>query len=659
MSKKNKKKPDLKKILEKEIKKISKNLEKKPWNKKIPNKLNKNPQQPMIVLLLISLVFSAWYTIFWDNLVANYNKVPAKEVALSELQKFYKDDKIKEITIDERKISAVLKSDVSDEKIDTNSNNKIYSYKLANENIADLWFNNQKIDTKVEVVDTSAKWFWKDLLLSIIPIIIIFVILSIIMKSSMKWLEWRMNFWNNKAKKFDRENWLKTKFDDVAWCDESKTELVEVVDFLKNPKKYEKMGAKIPKWTLLVWSPWTWKTLLAKAVAGEAGVPFFSISWSEFVEMFVWVWASRVRDLFKDAKDCGTAIIFIDEIDAIWKQRWQGLWWWHDEREQTLNQILTEMDWFETWQNVIVLAATNRPEILDKALLRPWRFDRQIVIDKPDLKARIEILKVHAKSKKLAKNTDLEEVAKKTPWFTWAELSNILNEAAILAARFKKKEIEQPELLEAVEKVMMWPEKKSSVLTDKEKKITSYHEIWHALTAFFMPWTDKVHKISIIPRWMSLWSTWYLPNEENKLYTETKFAGELTSLYGWHLAEKIKFWEVSTGASNDIERATKIARSMVTQYWMSSLWAIQWEARDWWAYTWSEAWITKNHSNEFAKKIDEEVVKILKYHYDNAEKLLRDNMEIFEELSEKLYETETITSKEFYDYLEGKWLKIA
>jgi cell division protease FtsH len=631
-------------------------------NKKIPNKLNKNPKQPIVYLLLVSLVISAWYTIFWDNLLSNYNKVPAKEVSLSEMQTKYNAWELKEVKINNTKISAKLNWwEVSDEKIDANSKEweKIFSFKLVNENVNDLWFNNPDIETEVKVEDTEWAWFWKELTLSIIPIIIIFIIISLIMKNSMKWLWGRMWFWDNKAKKFDKKSWLKTKFEDVAWCDESKVELVEVVDFLKHPKKYVSMWAKIPKWILLVWSPWTWKTLLAKAVAWEAWVPFFSISWSEFVEMFVWVWASRVRDLFKDAKECKTAIIFIDEIDAIWKQRWWWMWWWHDEREQTLNQILTEMDWFETWHNVIVLAATNRPEILDKALLRPWRFDRQVVIDKPDLKARLEILNVHKKWKKLAKNTDLNEVARKTPWFTWAELANILNEAAILAARFKKKFIEQPELLEAVEKVMMWPEKKSSVLTDSEKLITSYHEIGHALTSFFMPWTDPVHKISIIPRWMSLWSTWYLPENETKLYTETKFAGELTSLYWWHLAEKIQFWEVSTWASNDIERATKMARSMVTQYWMSSLWAIQWEARDWWAYTWWDSWITKNHSNEFAKKIDEEVVKILDFHYKNAEKILLANKVIFEELSLKLNKQETITSKEFYDYLKEKWFKRA
>ena len=695
MNKKNKKKLDLKQILEKKIKDFSKknnliNLDKNQnWKNKKPdnksdhksnerlnkklyrksnrknletwNKNSKNPKKPIIFLLLISLIVSAWYTIFWNSILSeyeNYKKNPSIEIPLNEMQKKYENWDLKKIIINNNKISAYLKAwEVSDDKIETiNTDQKIYSYKLKNENISDLWFNNTKIKTEVTVEDTESEWFWKDLILSILPIIIIFIIISAMMRWSMKEM-WKFWFWANKAKKFDKDDNLKTKFDDVAWCKESKEELIEVVDFLKNPKKYEKMWAKIPKWILLVWSPWTWKTLLAKAVAWEAWVPFFSISWSEFVEMFVWVWAARVRDLFKDAKELWTAIIFIDEIDAIWKQRWQWLWWWHDEREQTLNQILTEMDGFETWNNVIVLAATNRPEILDKALLRPWRFDRQVVIDKPDLRARIEILNVHKKWKKLSKNINLEEVAKKTPWFTWAELANILNEAAILAARFKKKFIEQPELLEAVEKVMMWPQKKSSVLTDKEKEITSYHEIWHALTSYFMPWTDKVHKISIIPRWMSLWSTWYLPDEESKLYTETKFAGELTSLYWWHLAEKIKFWEVSTWASNDIERATKIARSMVTQYWMSSLWAIQWEARDGWAYTWWESWTTKNHSNEFAKKIDEEVVKILKFHYDNAEKILLNHKEIFEELSQKLNEQETITAKEFYDYLEKNNLK--
>lgn len=614
-------------------------MNKEKNNNKIPFRQNKNPKNSLILLLIATLIITAFYTIFWNEIAQEY-KDPAKEVAISELKKRYSDWEIETIKINTTKITAK-----------TWDWERIFSYKLPNETIADLWFDKEWISTEIKVADVESWTFWKDLLLAIIPIIIIFIIISYVIRQSTKWMWWGFWFWKSKAKKFEKKD-VKTKFNEVAWCEESKAELVEVVDFLKHPKKYEKMGAKIPKWTLLVWSPGTWKTLLAKAVAWEAWVPFFSISGSEFVEMFVWVWASRVRDLFSKAKESAPAIIFIDEIDAIWKQRWYWVGWWHDEREQTLNQILTEMDWFETGQNVIVLAATNRPEILDKALLRPWRFDRQVVIDKPDLKARIEILNVHAKKKKLWKWIKIEEVAKKTPWFTWADLANVMNEAAILAARWKKKTIWQEELMEAVEKVMMWPQKKSSVLSDKEKKIIAYHEVWHALVSKFMPWSDPVHKISMIPRWMSLGSTWYLPEEETKLYTETKFAAELASLYGWHIAEKIKFGEVTTWASNDIERATKMARSMVTQYWMSPLWPIQWEQREW-SYAWSDS-VTKNHSNEFAKKIDEEVTRILEKALWKAEEIITKYKKEFEELSELLLEKETITSEEFNSYFE-KW----
>ena len=446
---------------------------------------------------------------------------------------------------------------------------------------------------------------------------------------------------------FDKES-VKTKFADVAWSEESKHELVEIVDFLKHPGKYEKIWAKIPKWVLMVWAPWTWKTLLSRAVAWEAWVPFFWISGSEFVEMFVWVWASRVRDLFTRAKESAPCIIFIDEIDAIWKQRWWiASWWWHDEREQTLNQILTEMDWFEATQNIIILAATNRPEILDKALLRPWRFDRQVSIEKPDVKERVAILKVHSIWKKIEKSIDLLQLAKKTPWFTGADLANVMNEAAILAARMWRKELKQTDLMEAVEKVMMWPERRSSILTDKEKRITSYHEIWHAIVSYFMPEGDPVHKISIIARWRSLWSTWYLPNEETKLYTQTKFFTELCSLYWWYIAERVKFWEVSTWASNDIERATQIARNMVTQYWMSDLWPIQWEQRNMWIYTWAEWNYAKNHSDNLAMKIDEQVIKILDKALKKTEEIIKKNDKIFESLSETLYEKETINWEEF------------
>ncbi len=374
-----------------------------------------------------------------------------------------------------------------------------------------------------------------------------------------------MSFGKSKARLSNKEK-NKTTFDDVAGSEESKTELVEVVDFLKNPDKYTKIGAKIPKGVLLVGPPGTGKTLLARAVAGEADVPFFNISGSEFVEMFVGVGASRVRDLFRKAKKNSPCIVFIDEIDAVGRQRGAGLGGGHDEREQTLNQILTEMDGFETGTNVIVMAATNRPDVLDPALLRPGRFDRRVTVDLPDIKDRIDILKVHSRNKPLAKDIDLERIARHTPGFSGADGENLLNEAAILACRHSKKIIKQPDLEHSIEKVLMGPERKSRVLSKQEKKITAYHEVGHALVGHLLPNCDPVHKISIISRGRALGVTWFLPEEDKHLYSKSKFEDELCSLLGGYVAEKLTFGEMTTGASNDLERATNIARNMVTQY---------------------------------------------------------------------------------------------
>lgn len=603
---------------------------------------NKDPKRSIIIFLILTLLITSIFSIFWDKIVAPDSTV-SKEVSLSEIQNMYVKWELDELVIDNNEVRATTKAKT-----------KFYAYRLPTETTKDMGFNNPSIQTKVSVKDIQSWAFWKDLLLSILPIIIIFVIISYALKQSTKGIWWNFGFGKSKARMLDKEN-VKTVFDDVAGSVESKHELVEIVDFLKNPDKYKKIGASIPRWVLLVWAPWTWKTLLARAVAGEAGVPFFGISWSEFVEMFVWVWASRVRDLFAKAKESSPSIIFIDEIDAIWKQRWWLMTWWgHDEREQTLNQILTEMDWFEPHVNIIILAATNRPEILDKALLRPWRFDRQVVIDKPDIKERIDILKVHVKWKMVSDNIDLEEVAKKTPWFTWADLKNVANEAAIFAARLWKLNVEQSDFMEAIEKVMMWPERRSSVLTQDEKWRTAYHEVGHALSSYFMKESDPVHKISIIARWRSLGSTWYLPKEEKKLYTESKFFAELVSLYWWYIGEKIKYWEVSTWASNDIERATAIARNMVTQYWMSSLWAIQWEQNRSWYYIGTDWEKSAMHSSEFAKKIDEEVIKILTKAIDKTESIIKKHQDVFEELSQTLFEKETILENEFLSMMPKK-----
>jgi len=461
-----------------------------------------------------------------------------------------------------------------------------------------------------------------------------------------------INFWKSRARLYDK-NKDKVVFADIAWAEEEKLELMEIVDFLKNPKKYKDIWAKIPKWVLLVWPPWTWKTLIARAVAWESDVPFLSISWSEFVEMFVWVWASRVRDLFEQAKKSAPSIIFIDEIDAIGKKRWPWLWGWHDEREQTLNQILTEMDWFDQDTNVIVMAATNRADVLDKALLRPWRFDRKITINLPNLKDREKILWVHSKNKPISKNVDFKSIASQTVWFSWADLRNLINEAAIITARKNLKEITPEAITEAFEKIVMWLTKKSQVMSEEEKKITAYHEVWHALVWKLLPNTDPIHKVSIISRWWALWVTWFLPERDRLLVSKAKYLDELTTLYWWRAAEEVFFWKenITTGASNDIERATKIARYMVTKFWMDEeIWPENF-ANDTvdWNYLWVE-WASKPFWEKTQDLIDAKVKEILARAYNKAKTLIEANKDLHIRIAEDLLVKEEINKEEFEAY---------
>ena len=457
-----------------------------------------------------------------------------------------------------------------------------------------------------------------------------------------------MSFGKSRARMINPSDKNRVTFDDVAGVDEEKEELEEIVEFLKNPRKFTEMGARIPKGVLLVGHPGTGKTLLAKAVAGEAGVPFFFISGSDFVEMFVGVGASRVRDLFEEAKKKAPCIIFIDEIDAVGRQRGAGLGGGHDEREQTLNQLLVEMDGFAANEGVIVLAATNRPDVLDKALLRPGRFDRQIVVGLPDVRAREQILEVHARKKKLADDIDLKIVAKNTAGFSGADLENVLNEAALLAARRNLKEIHEKEIEDAMVKVTMGPEKTTRVRSEKEKKLVAYHEAGHAVVSKFLPTQDAVHEISIVPRGMAGGYTMYQPTEDKSFMSKTEMIEQIISLLGGRASEELILDDISTGASNDIERATKIANSMVTKYGMSqrvgtiTLGSDQNEV-----FLGRDFAQEKTYSEETAGIIDEEMKRILDTCYNSAKEILKTHEDKLHAVAKVLLEKEKITGEEF------------
>ncbi len=486
-------------------------------------------------------------------------------------------------------------------------------------------------------------------------ILIIFLLFWILLMNPNQGGNKSMTFGKSKARMLNTtDSKTKVTFKDVAGIDEEKEELAEIVDFLKSPKKFTDMGARIPKGVLLVGHPGTGKTLLAKAVAGEAGVPFFIISGSDFVEMFVGVGASRVRDLFEQAKKNAPCIIFIDEIDAVGRQRGAGLGGGHDEREQTLNQLLVEMDGFSANEGVIVLAATNRPDVLDKALLRAGRFDRQIVVGSPDVKAREEILKVHARKKKLADDVDLTTIARNTAGFVGADLENILNEAALLTARRNKTEIGMEEIEDAMVKVTMGPEKKSRVISEKEKKLVAFHEAGHAVASKFLPTQDDVHQISIIPRGMAGGYTMYRPSEDRQFMSKSEMEEQIISLLGGRVAEALVLGDVSTGASNDIERASKIARSMVTKYGMSErLGAITFGSGQEEVFLGRDFTQQKNFSEETSGLIDEEVKRIIDTAYQRTVDILNENMEKLHKVAGVLLEKEKIDGEEFNDIMNA------
>ena len=487
--------------------------------------------------------------------------------------------------------------------------------------------------------------WWMSLLGSAIPIIILVVLFFFIMQQTQGGGGRVMNFGKSRAKLMGEGN-VKVSFKDVAGAEEAKQELEEVVEFLKDPGKFTTIGAKIPKGVLLAGPPGTGKTLLAKAVAGEAGVPFFTISGSDFVEMFVGVGASRVRDLFTQAKKNAPCIIFIDEIDAVGRQRGAGLGGGHDEREQTLNQLLVEMDGFGANEGIITIAATNRPDILDPALLRPGRFDRQVIVGRPDLRGREAILKVHARNKPLADDVDLKTIAKKTPGFTGADLSNLLNEAALLAARLNKKVITMAEVEEASEKVSMAPERRSHIVSDKDRKLTAYHESGHAIVAHLLPHADPVHKVTIIPRGAAGGYTMMLPTEEQNYKTKSQLLADIRVALGGRIAEALILDEISTGASGDLQSVTNTARAMVTRWGMSDeLGPIVFGEQQEQIFLGKNLGHERNYSEEIAAKIDSEIHRIVEEAYKDVTKLLSDNEKFLHDMANALLEEETIDAK--------------
>ena len=461
---------------------------------------------------------------------------------------------------------------------------------------------------------------------------------------------------NNKAFEFSKsrakiEGNIKVRFKDVAGCDEEKEEVKEIIDYLKDPKRFTDMGARIPKGMLMVGPPGTGKTLLAKAVAGEADVPFFSISGSDFVEMFVGTGASRVRDMFKKAQQTAPCIVFIDEIDAVGRQRGAGMGGGNDEREQTLNQLLVEMDGMGENKGIVIIAATNRPDVLDPALLRSGRFDRQITVNLPDKRGRYEILKVHARNKKLAPNANLEGLAKRTPGFSGADLENVLNEGAILAVRDKRKVITMEDLDEAIDRVMMGPAKKSKKYTDREKRLVAFHEAGHAVIGLKLDDTDKVEKVTIIPRGEAGGYNLMTPKEEKMMPTKADFMAQITGLMGGRVAEEVMFDEVSAGASNDIQKATKIAKAMVRSWGMSSLGPIQYDDGTGNVFQGRDYGSGSNYSGEIAYEIDKEIRKIINECYDRAKQIIEDNKDLLTLIAETLIEEETITSEQIYNLM--------
>lgn len=542
---------------------------------------------------------------------------------------------------------------------DTSSGTKLKSILPPGTTAADLGMVDGTNGVPVSGRDKRVENFIAGFVSALGPILLVFVLILFVLRQAQGNANSAFTFGQSRARLHDKER-HQTTFKDVAGTEEAKEDLMDIVDFLKNPKKYVKMGAKIPKGVLLYGPPGTGKTLLARAVAGEAEVPFFTISGSEFVEMFVGVGASRVRDLFKKAKRSAPAIVFIDEIDAVGRQRGAGLGGGHDEREQTLNQILTEMDGFEIDTNVIVIASTNRPDILDPALLRPGRFDRRVLIDRPNVTEREAILKVHARKKPMGEDIDFAKLAKKLPGFTGADIENLLNEAAILAAKRGLKIINNKEVTEAFEKVALGPEKKTSRLSEYEKKLTAYHELGHAVVGHLLPHCDPVHKVSIVSRGMALGVTWFLPDEDAHLQSKIKFIDEISSLLGGRAAEEIFFGaeNITTGASNDLERASEIARKMVTTYGMSdAIGGVVLETHKN-VFLGRDMGETRAFSEKTAQAVDEEVRSILDAAFNITKGIITKHRDLLDVMAKDLLSKEEFSEEMFNQYFEDAGIAV-
>lgn len=554
------------------------------------------------------------------------------EISYTSFMQHVQADEIKQVKIVDNVISGKLKD------------GKEFSTVAPNDSKLVEKLEKKHVDIKAEL-PPQPPW-WMSILSSLLPMLIIVGLWFMLMNQGGAGGGKVMNFGKSRARRYDEDK-MKITFKDVAGAEEAKQELEEVVEFLKSPQKYNELGAKIPKGVLLYGPPGTGKTLLAKAVAGEAGVPFFSISGSDFVEMFVGVGASRVRDLFDQAKKSAPCIVFIDEIDAVGRQRGAGLGGGHDEREQTLNQLLVEMDGFSANEGIIMIAATNRPDILDPALLRPGRFDRQIVVDRPDIKGRTEILKVHCKGKPVGQDVSLDVIAQRTPGFTGADLSNLVNEAALLTARRDKKVINMPEMEEAAERVIMGPERKSRVISDKEKRLTAYHEGGHTIVGMFLEHTDPVHKVTIIPRGRAGGYTLSLPKEDKYYATRSEMLDELKVLLGGRVAEALVLKEISSGASNDLQRATQLARQMICEYGMSeNIGPVTFGHRQDQVFLGRDIARDKDYSEEVAAEIDKEVRAFIEDAYAATEKLLSDNLDKLHVIAQALIERETLEEEE-------------
>lgn len=586
------------------------------------NKFFKNVLFYLLIIMVIIWMF---------DLYGEKNSKPA-DISYTSFMQHVQQDEIKQVTIVDNVISGKLKD------------GKEFSTVAPNDSKLVEKLEAKKVDIKAEL-PPQPPW-WMSILSSILPMLIIVGLWFMLMNQGGAGGGKVMNFGKSRARRYDEEK-LKITFKDVAGAEEAKQELEEVVEFLKHPQKYNDLGAKIPKGVLLYGPPGTGKTLLAKAVAGEAGVPFFSISGSDFVEMFVGVGASRVRNLFDQAKKSAPCIVFIDEIDAVGRQRGAGLGGGHDEREQTLNQLLVEMDGFSANEGIIMIAATNRPDILDPALLRPGRFDRQIVVDRPDIKGRTEILKVHVKGKPIGQDVNLDVIAQRTPGFTGADLSNLVNEAALLTARKDKKAINMPEMEEAAERVIMGPERKSRVISDKEKRLTAYHEGGHTIVGMLLEHTDPVHKVTIIPRGRAGGYTLSLPKEDKYYATRSEMLDELKVLLGGRVAEALVLKEISSGASNDLQRATQLARQMICEYGMSeNIGPVTFGHRQDQVFLGRDIARDKDYSEEVAAEIDKEVRSFMEDAYAATEKLLSDNIDKLHVIAKALMEKETLEEEE-------------